>query len=599
VPTKRRLTTGVAALVLLCAAPAFAQSVGVLSQSDVQRYREIFHDERAGNFADAEALVSQLSDRSLIGYAEAEHYLSPHSRRTPLSDLISWLNEYPSLPIADRIYALAVKRATRPVRRHHRIIAYRMTAAVPVPAAPPRPRGGGYEDGSLPDPPMSTDAARAAQAQIMADIKQDQPAEADGVLQALAAANTASAADIARLSHHVAASYLAEGQNFNAFDVALRVTGPDREAAPLLEWDAGFAAYRMGKFDIAANHFEILAQNGAVPNYIRAQGAFWAARAHLADKDPLRCVTLLTAAAREEPTFYGLIAEHVLGEDSASSLAEPRIDPAQFAALAAIPSAHRAIALYQIGETADLHEEMARAMVSIDYRQAETFAAVVGRMNLPDLELRASEMAASQGRTLTGLYPVPDYAPPDGYRIDRSLLLAFARIESKFQARAVSPAGARGLMQVMPATAARVEGERVSDSALDDPSYSLGLGQRYLEDLMDEVNGNLIETAAAYNAGPGAVTRWLAHTNVQDDPLLFIESMGSPETRNYVKRVMTYYWMYRRRMNEPAPSLDQAARGGWPLYKPHAIAVPASVPAPQPQQPANGPNVVSDASAPP
>src|ERR1700744_711093 len=120
---------------------------------------------------------------------------------------------------------------------------------------------------------------------------------------------------------------------------------------------------------------------------------------------------------------------------------------------------------------------------------------------------------------------------------------------------------------------------------MNDPSYSLGLGQRYLEELMDDVNGNRFETAAAYNAGSGAVTRWMAHTNVQNDPLLFIESMGAPETRDYVKRVMAYYWMYSRRMRQPTPSLDQAARGDWPLYKEHPIAVMHGVtspPAPQP-----------------
>jgi soluble lytic murein transglycosylase len=94
------------------------------------------------------------------------------------------------------------------------------------------------------------------------------------------------------------------------------------------------------------------------------------------------------------------------------------------------------------------------------------------------------------------------------------------------------------------------------------------------------VNGNLFETAAAYNAGPGAVTRWMAHANVQNDPLLFLESMGAPETRDYVKRVMAYYWMYSRRMRESAPSLDQAARGDWPLYKNTPAMAHAPVTAP-------------------
>jgi soluble lytic murein transglycosylase len=589
------LTTSVAALALFCAGSAVAQTATVLSQDDVQRYRQIFADERSGNFSDAQTLVSQLNDRSLVGYAQAEHYLSANSSAS-LSDLIAWMQEYPDLPIADRIYTLAVKKASKPIKKHHKIVGYEVTASVPVPAGPPRQRGGGYEEGNIPEPAMQSDAARVAQSQIMADIKASNPSAADGVLQALVAANSATGADVARLSQHVAASYIAESQDFNAFDVASRVSANDLPAAPLLEWELGFSAYRMGKYDVAANHFEVLAQNGGVPNYIRSQGAFWAARAHLANNDPLRVVTLLTAAAREEPTFYGILAQHALGQDSVQQLSEPRLDSSQLASFAAIPSAHRAIALYQIGETNDLHEEMARALGTIDYGQAETFCAVAEHMNVPDLELRASEMAASNGRTLVGLYPVPDYAPPGGYHVDPALLLAFARIESKFQSHAISHAGARGLMQVMPGTAAHIDGESVSSANMNDPSYSLGLGQRYIEELMDDVNGNLFETAAAYNAGSGAVTRWMAHANVQNDPLLFLEGMGAPETRDYVKRVMAYYWMYSRRMHQPTQSLDQAARGDWPLYKAHPIAVREMVPpaaTAQPVQPTNGQNVVS------
>lgn len=588
-PFKRASMLTVAAL--LASAPALADDISVLSPDDAQRYRQIFADERNGDFDEAQTLVAQLSDRTLVGYAQAEHYLSAHSSHASLEDLVAWLHEYGELPIADRIYALAIKRASVPIKKHHRVIGYRLTASVPMPAAAPRARGGGYEEGNIPDSPMSSDSARTALSQIEADVRADQPAQADGVLQALVAANTAPGSDTARLSQRVAASYLAEGQDFNAFDVASRPTGFDRVAAPLLDWDAGFAAYRMAKYDVAAAHFETLAQMGSVPNYVRSQAAFWAARAHLQNGDPLRTITLLTAAAREEPTFYGLLAERILGQDSEAGFSDPVISPSDLASLMAIPSAHRAAALLQVGETPWLHEEMARAMAAMDMRQGETYAALARRMNLPDLELRASETAASRGRMLTGLFPIPGYAPPGGYHVDPSLVLAFARIESKFQSDAVSPAGARGLMQIMPGTAKHIDGGDVGRAEINDPSYNLGLGQRYLEELLDDLSGNLFELAAAYNAGPGSLTRWLGASTKHDDPLLFIESMPVPETRNYVKRVMTYYWMYNRRSGEAAPTLDETARGGWPLYhRQPALAQPAPQAATPPQ-----PAVVSDA----
>jgi peptidoglycan lytic transglycosylase len=587
---RRALLSAMAFGAMSCA--AHAADVAVLSPDDVQRYRQIFAAERNGEFSDAQALVSGLSDRSLVGYAQAEHYLSPHSKKATVEELVSWLNEYRELPIADRIYDLAIERARKPVKKHHKIIGYKVTGLVPTPSAPPRARGGGYEDGSIPDPPLSSDSGRAAQAQIEADIHASNPAAADGVLQALVAANTASGSDIARLSQRVAQSYLAEGQDFNAFDVSSRPQSYDRMSAPLLDWVGGFAAYRMGKYDIAAQHFETLAQVGSVPNYVRSQAAFWAARAHLANNDPLPVISLLTAAAREQPTFYGMLAQYALGQPIGAPFAEPGVNQSDLDALTAIPSGHRAVALYQIGEgTPWLHEEMQRAMANLDMRGGETFAAVAHRMDLPDLELRASEISAARGKLLTGLFPIPGYAPPTGYHIDPALMLAFAREESKFQANAVSPAGARGLMQIMPATANKLAGTTVTNSQLSDPTFNMGLGQTFLEQQLDELNGNIVAIAAAYNAGPGSITRWLG-TKPSGDALLFIESMPVQATRTYVKAVLTYYWMYDRRDGRQAITLDETAKGGWPIYHRNGNALQ---PTPQPDaQPK--PAVVSDAS---
>ena len=111
------------------------------------------------------------------------------------------------------------------------------------------------------------------------------------------------------------------------------------------------------------------------------------------------------------------------------------------------------------------------------------------------------------------------------------------------------------------------------------------------------LRGNIVEIAAAYNAGPGSITRWLGtKANTHDDPLLFIESMPVQATRIYVKAVLTYYWMYDRRDGRDAVTLDQVAKGGWPVYRASTRTVqPAPTPDPVPPQPPK-PAVVSDAS---
>jgi soluble lytic murein transglycosylase-like protein len=550
----------------MLAGPAFAQTASVtpavLSPADVALYKQIFAAERTGDFATAKQLAAQLSDTSLIGYAQAEHYLSPMGGRTSIDDLVAWLQEYKELSIADRIYALAVARSTRKVKHHHKVELVAVVTNIPAPPSF-RYRGGGYEDASVPDPPLQSDAARAVQGQVEAAIKNDQPEQAFAILQSLEQQG-APGYDLARIAQRVAASYLAEGMDGQAYALASRYAQSDHSILPILDWSAGLSAYRLRQFDQAAGYFERLAQSGSSSNRLRAQGAFWAARSHMQSGDSLRVITMLAAAAREEPTFYGLLAERLLGQDMKSGFSEPVLTEAGLNTLMQEPHAHRAVALWQIGETEQVPEEMERAFAGINTRLDPEFAALTRTMHLPSLELRASETTARSGKLLTGLFPVPDYQPVGGYTIDPSLVLAFARAESHFRETARSPAGARGLMQIMPATATHLGGD---PSQLSDPSYSLMLGNRYIAELLDMTNNNLFQVAAAYNAGPGSLQRWLAQRDgKRDDPLLFIESLPARETRDYIKRVLTYHWMYRRVLGKGAPTLDETAAGDWPVY---------------------------------
>lgn len=132
----------------------------------------------------------------------------------------------------------------------------------------------------------------------------------------------------------------------------------------------------------------------------------------------------------------------------------------------------------------------------------------------------------------------------------------------------------------MPATASYVAGDpslRGGPGAqrLHDPGLSLDLGQRYLAYLArhEAVRSDLIRLLAAYNAGPGNLTRWLAGNGHRDDPFLYIESIPIPETRLFVQRVLAHSWIYASRLGLPAPSLDALAMGRLPrLAEPEEIA---------------------------
>ena len=532
----------------------------VLSADDVTLYRQVMAAERAGQYSRAKTLFAKISDPSLEGYAEAQHFLSASAKSLTVEPLVEWLQKYRDLPIADRIYRLAVAHSTKTVRKGRKKIKVAIVTNIPTPSGVGR-RTGGYEDVELPEPVPSSEAARGVMPGILAAIKAGQPDQALALLQSVQSSCTAT--DTAIMTHRIAASYRAEGRDADTFRLTSSVFDP---GVPQLLWDAGFAAYRLKDWANAESYLERLAETASAQNSLRAQGAFWAARAHMQSGDPLKVITLLNFAAEKEPSFYGLISERMLGIDTQTGFADAILNQGDFRDLMAVPAARRAVALWQIGESEFVGPELNRAFVDNNERLDPAMSALARAIGVPNVELRASEKSAARGIMLTGLFPVPPYNPDGGYRIDSSLVLAFARIESRFQTQATSPVGARGLMQVMPATASKLG---VTDpDTLYDPSTALSVGQKYIEQLLNRLDGNLLELGGAYNAGPMAVSRWRTTKAGGEDPLLFVESIPVAETRSYVKRLMVYHWMYRRRFGQDAKSLEDTAQGGWPIYKP-------------------------------
>jgi soluble lytic murein transglycosylase-like protein len=167
----------------------------------------------------------------------------------------------------------------------------------------------------------------------------------------------------------------------------------------------------------------------------------------------------------------------------------------------------------------------------------------------------------------------PALRPAGGFRIDPALVYAVARVESNFNPAAVSAAGARGLMQLMPETAAYIGGGGYQNVLrLHDPAVNLHLGQKYLAYLagVDGVGNDLIRVLASYNSGPGLFQRWAASIRDLGDPLLFLEAIPITETRQFVIRALTYTWLYAGRLHVPAPTLDAMAAGSFPPFTPAA-----------------------------
>jgi len=350
-------------------------------------------------------------------------------------------------------------------------------------------------------------------------------------------------------------------------------------------WRAGLALWRQSNLSAAAMQFELAAVAKGAGSWDISAAAYWAARAHLKNREPAKVSHWLGQAAQYPRSFYGQLARRALGLEAEFNWTAKPMSDASARALGLSSTGQRALALLQVGELGLAEQEMQTLLRNAGPDLAAGLHAVAQIYQLPSISLGLGVLTEQQGKVHADadLYPVPHWRPSGGFTIDRALLFALVRQESAFNASADNSSGASGLMQLMPSTARAING-RYRD--LHDPAVNLALGQEYLRRLLADpaVKDNLFMMAIAYNAGPGTLVKWRA-ADATSDALLFIESLPKDETRNFVERVMANIWIYQERFGQPTPSLDHVAAGGWPIYQSQdGYAAASSAPA------ASGPN---------
>ena len=574
-----------------------------LSAADAALYREIFQLQARGAIPAADQLLAKLRDRTLVGHVLADRYLGRHYRPTG-DELAAWLKDNAAHPDARAIFNLALRR---PGVRANALTRPREEASF-------QERAAADDLGpSLTRPmPPGNPSASGLRARLRDQIGDG---HFDAVERSLASRETQTALNAGEIDHlraMLAAGWFARGDDARALALAEPALKRSGAAVPRAYWIAGLARFRQENYAQAAAYFEALARLPQGQPWDMAAGAFWAARTHLRAERPERYNEWMALAAEHPRTFYGLMAARVLGVEPGVNWNPPPLSQVELDQLQRFGGAARVFALLQVGQDRRAEVELRRISAQSGGSANRAILAVSMRANMPGLSMRlAREIADVDGRRFDGaFYPIPHWQPVGGYDVDPALVFAFMRLESAFNPSAVSPAGARGLMQLMPATAAAMDTRSFRGRAelLLDPEINVTLGQRYLRHLIDEplIGGELVRLAAAYNGGIGNLTRW---KRLQDnrgekleDALLFLESLPSAETRHFIARLLYSYWMYSERLGQPTASLDQIAQGEWPFYAPPAAlanrpASPLVSLQPPPPPPAPGPRVAAELAA--
>lgn len=326
------------------------------------------------------------------------------------------------------------------------------------------------------------------------------------------------------------------------------------------EFNAGWIALRfLNRPQDALRHFQTL-EAGVGTSLSKSRAQYWTGEAFSALSQPAQAQEAYRRGAENITYFYGQRSAERLGQTTMTlpPLVVPTNEERQRFESMELVRALRMLAEngedYQFRRVSYHLDDLLES--EVEYQLIFELAESYG---LTQAGVRGAKAGLSKGIVATSA-AYPDFAftiPRDRpSSADDALIMALSRQETEMNPRAISPARAYGLMQLLSSTArqqARREGVSYRFSwLLDDPVYNITLGRGYLGDMIDRFDGSYIMAIAAYNAGPGRPARWVGEygdpRKDEIDPIDFIESIPFSETRSYVQRVLENVQVYRARL---------------------------------------------------
>ena len=352
----------------------------------------------------------------------------------------------------------------------------------------------------------------------------------------------------------VARRLLAAGNAELAYKVVQQNSLSDGNVYSEAEFLSGYIALRFLKNPaLAFDHFSKVLARVTTPAG-KARAAYWSGRAAAAQGKSDLAAKWYAVGAEHMVTFYGQLAAHQLGNDAPP---RPQPEPRPTSAEVVEFNARELVVAAGLFATANdrdhvkvfLLQQADLAKKPIDFAMIAAFAEKHGRV---DVAITVARRSIDAGMPLM-IHGYPVTTLPDGNGPEHALLFAIVRTESAFDQEAVSGAGARGLMQLMPGTAALIARQNQLPYSIDrltgDGVYNLTLGRAYIGKLLEDFGGSYPLAIASYNAGPGRIRQWLRDygdpRGREIDMVDWIEAIPFSETRLYTQRVLESLQIYR------------------------------------------------------
>lgn len=374
-----------------------------------------------------------------------------------------------------------------------------------------------------------------------------------------------------------------DGNNRRAYELAAKhfATPDDGYGYADSEWIAGYVALqKLNNPELATYHFTRFL--GAVETPISlGRAGYWLGRSYSAQGEVDKALAAYQLGAEFQTSYYGLLAAEEIGRPLSAHLTQPPQTSWENSDVLQSSVAGAGLALVKAGDLVMAERFLTHLVETLPADKALELGQMAVGIGQPHLGVMISKRAARQGLELAGAYyplhPVGKLDLP----MASEMVLAISRRESEFDSKVISHAGARGLMQVMPATAAKVASDIGKSDAhstgrlIAEWPYNATLGASYLAQLSEQFTGNVVLMAAGYNAGPHRSVTWMGRYGDPRSPRVdvvdWVEHIPFNETRNYVMRVTESLPIYRARLGQdplPIPFSQELAGTSLKLFTP-------------------------------